>query len=642
VRELGGLHVIGSERHEARRIDNQLRGRAARQGDPGSSLFYLSLDDELMRLFGGGQVEGLLKRLNIDESMPIESNMVGRLVEQSQTRVEGSNFDVRKHLLEYDDVLNSQRKRIYSQRDRVFTKDDLTEDVEEMLVAELNTRVPAALSDEEGPWKLLGYLDEIQPPLNYESIVYPTYTLRLLINDLAGRLPDAQSSTGQVMNALLSLAESSLEAEQEHLLRATHDMLTRLQETYEQQREERFEALDTFIEGRQVDDETAEPAKPQDVATELAALVRVPLRLSNDQLRRLTEGDEDAAGTVREQVDNFLLSLTIARAVSAVKRRLEEANLKPADFQGKAWETVADSLLDTVENVFGERKKGLLGENGQITRDLQPLLERLQGVKLGERELIYLLINMAQGTRVGFNSKTHQRENQRYSRLQFVYLAAKLLENRDPEDVREEVLEHLQGAEVALSKALGASEWNRLNSAGVTLGMLEEKVRARLVDRLGEEHFEELAHQPLLEFADEDRQAVAEVFGKRLQNEIYRQLLLNVVSQSWVEYLTKVDALRVSIGLEAFAQRDPLVQYKSQASEMFRQLLNDMRSGVVTRMFLTQPTRRTLASTGAPAFAERDSGNGGAPDAEPEPAQPRTVSMQSGGGDGKKKKRKRH
>ena len=129
VRELGGLHVIGSERHEARRIDNQLRGRSSRQGDPGSSRFFLSLEDELMRLFGGLQVEGLMKRLNVEENIPIESGIVGRLVEQSQERVEGSNFDVRKHLLEYDDVLNMQRQRIYDQRNMVFTKEDLTEDV---------------------------------------------------------------------------------------------------------------------------------------------------------------------------------------------------------------------------------------------------------------------------------------------------------------------------------------------------------------------------------------------------------------------------------------------------------------------------------------------------------------------------------
>jgi preprotein translocase subunit SecA len=111
----GGLHIVGTERHESRRIDNQLRGRSARQGDPGSSRFYLSLEDDLMRLFGGQQVEAMWSRLMYDESQPIEMNILGRLVEQSQERVEGTNFDVRKHLLEYDDVLNSQRKRIYDQ-----------------------------------------------------------------------------------------------------------------------------------------------------------------------------------------------------------------------------------------------------------------------------------------------------------------------------------------------------------------------------------------------------------------------------------------------------------------------------------------------------------------------------------------------
>ena len=165
VKALGGLHVIGSERHESRRIDNQLRGRSSRQGDPGSSRFYLSLDDELMVRFGGQQMEGLLSRLNIDEALPIENNLVSRVVESSQTRVEGANFDVRKHLLEYDDVLNMQREKIYGQRDRIFIKNDLSEDVTEMLDTEVLRRVPEALADEGGPWKLLSWLEQIQPPL---------------------------------------------------------------------------------------------------------------------------------------------------------------------------------------------------------------------------------------------------------------------------------------------------------------------------------------------------------------------------------------------------------------------------------------------------------------------------------------------
>ena len=184
VRALGGLHVIGSERHEARRIDNQLRGRAARQGDPGSSRFYLSLDDDLMRLFGGGQVENLMQRLSIDEAIPIESGIIGRMVEQSQTRVEGSNFDIRKHLLEYDDVLNSQRMNIYSQRDQVFSKENLEEDILDMLQKEIQRRVPAALEESDGAWKLLAFLEEIQPPIDYPDVFYPSYTLRLLLEDL--------------------------------------------------------------------------------------------------------------------------------------------------------------------------------------------------------------------------------------------------------------------------------------------------------------------------------------------------------------------------------------------------------------------------------------------------------------------------
>ncbi len=135
VRARGGLHVIGSERHEARRIDNQLRGRAARQGDPGSSRFYLSLEDDLMRMFGGDQVKGVMERFKIDDDYPMQHRMVTNMIEQSQHRVEGANFDVRKHLLEYDDVLNAQRQRIYDQRNRVFAKEDLVEDVNELLQA---------------------------------------------------------------------------------------------------------------------------------------------------------------------------------------------------------------------------------------------------------------------------------------------------------------------------------------------------------------------------------------------------------------------------------------------------------------------------------------------------------------------------
>jgi preprotein translocase subunit SecA len=116
VRDAGGLHVIGTERHESRRIDNQLRGRAGRQGDPGSSQFFLSMEDELVRIFGGDRIKSMMERLKIPDDMPIQAKVLTRAISQAQTKVEGHHFDSRKHLLDYDDVLNKQRLAIYKKR----------------------------------------------------------------------------------------------------------------------------------------------------------------------------------------------------------------------------------------------------------------------------------------------------------------------------------------------------------------------------------------------------------------------------------------------------------------------------------------------------------------------------------------------
>lgn len=155
VVSLGGLHIIGTERHESRRIDNQLRGRAGRQGDPGSSRFYLSLEDELLRLFGGERLQSLMHFLKIEDDTPIENKMVSKAIENAQKRVEAHNFDIRKHLLKYDDVMNSQRKEIYSFRKEVLESDSLKDKVFELLEIEIDEMVDFYLAQEsEGVEKL--------------------------------------------------------------------------------------------------------------------------------------------------------------------------------------------------------------------------------------------------------------------------------------------------------------------------------------------------------------------------------------------------------------------------------------------------------------------------------------------------------
>ena len=133
VADLGGLHILGTERHESRRIDNQLRGRSGRQGDKGSSRFYLSLEDDLLRIFGAERISGIMDKIGIEEDQPIEHKYISRAIENAQKRVEGQNFDIRKHLLDYDDVMNRQRKVIYEQRRKVLRGDNLWADIEEMV-----------------------------------------------------------------------------------------------------------------------------------------------------------------------------------------------------------------------------------------------------------------------------------------------------------------------------------------------------------------------------------------------------------------------------------------------------------------------------------------------------------------------------
>ena len=133
VVDLGGLHILGTERHESRRIDNQLRGRSGRQGDPGSSRFYLALEDDLLRIFGGERITGIMERLGMEEGEPIEHNLISRAIENAQAKVEGHNFDIRKHLLEYDDVMNQQREVIYKQRREALDGKNLNEYIEEII-----------------------------------------------------------------------------------------------------------------------------------------------------------------------------------------------------------------------------------------------------------------------------------------------------------------------------------------------------------------------------------------------------------------------------------------------------------------------------------------------------------------------------
>jgi len=177
VVELSGLHIIGTERHEARRIDNQLRGRSGRQGDPGDSRFYVSLEDEVVKRFGGERIKGIMERFKFDEDVPIENAMVTRAIEESQKKIEGYNFDIRKHLVEYDDVVNKHREIIYGERRKILSGSDIKANITSMVAKEIQgicalylDKGTAAEIDAAAFLKEIGTILPLPPELNAVAV----------------------------------------------------------------------------------------------------------------------------------------------------------------------------------------------------------------------------------------------------------------------------------------------------------------------------------------------------------------------------------------------------------------------------------------------------------------------------------------
>ncbi len=161
VKELGGLFIIGTERHEARRIDNQLRGRAGRQGDPGASQFYVSLEDELMRRFGGERMQGMMTKLGLPDDEPIQNGLISKTIESAQSKIEGYNFDVRKHVLEYDDVMNKQREVVYRKRKAVLQANDFRDETLKLLSEEFDHQIAFHCAGEDSLWQVEDIVGEV-------------------------------------------------------------------------------------------------------------------------------------------------------------------------------------------------------------------------------------------------------------------------------------------------------------------------------------------------------------------------------------------------------------------------------------------------------------------------------------------------
>jgi hypothetical protein len=248
-----------------------------------------------------------------------------------------------------------------------------------------------------------------------------------------------------------------------------------------------------------------------------------------------------------------------------------------------------------------------------LNGEIDALKERSQ-----ENRLARMLMLMPVGTQTSFDRKTHRRVQTRTLRFSYTYYASRLLDNTEYDEVAAAVLEHLENANSAMQRAWGRMEWKRLSS--MRMGELDEIIQTGLRKALTGESYELYKEQPMESLPGQVRETIVCELGRQSLTEIYRQLMLGVITELWVEYLTQMEALRVSIGLEAYGQRDPLVQYKSKASGLFQELLSNMRLGVITRMFTYRPRdlsglqlvvrRREEVNGDEPEMLEAETGEG--------------------------------
>ncbi len=719
VIEVGGLHVIGSERHEARRIDNQLRGRAARQGDPGSSRFYLSMEDDLMRLFGGQQMDVMMQRLGMDEQLPLEVGMVGRIIEGAQTRVEGANFDSRKHILEYDDVLNSQRQTIYKQRDRIFLKEDLSEDILELLENEINFRFSENTTHEDLPTLLYWLSYIIQPSFGAVNGIYPSYIDKILLDELQS---EPRHSQVALVEAALDLADRAASAYQKKVVEQVEGDIYRFQDRIDPVYQERVEGMNAFFEQLNYADETETPTDQQILNTvkELTSLeikfeaIRDGLQSDDDEeeeqeqappqnkrskyarkksrkgrsvsLRNSTlimENLDEAQELLEDELYQAINLQLVERLIGAINRRLpEDLEMDAAELNALDWDELIEAVEERVNEMFDKRRERFSREKGggmierldnlfrydrfvedtvhdlkgyfstiapaEISLDRQQLadgawksignqiniyidrksisaqpqahlleeVQKLIGSALADldpsnwqlspegwgqvkaaihghletyyrqwlaTQLVAALRLVNQERKMVFTkaSKTVQSSTSWFSFHQY---AAETLDNEPIDEIRQEVLDHLIGAHKARIQYYGLKVWQRL-SPDWLVSDLPENARNAFANKLPEGRFESYQDARINQVQLRDWRALIDALGGYELSEFYREIFLRTISSLWIEYITEMEALRVKIGLEAYAQRDPLVAYKTQASEMFQTLFVQMQRDVVTRMF---------------------------------------------------------
>ncbi|MDG3003821.1 preprotein translocase subunit SecA [Paludisphaera mucosa] len=541
VAGLGGLHIIGTERHESRRIDNQLRGRSGRQGDPGSSRFFLALDDDLMRKFAGEWVSAVLTRLGMQEGEAIESRMVSRRIEGAQKKVEERNFDIRKNLLEYDEVMDEQRKRVYSFRQGLLEGASPKERMLDMIDDQIQAAVDRFLADDYGQASFAEWVSQ-----------------RLGVEMTARDFRNVEfQDAGDIVH---------------------HRGERQLYEAIREAMEENIPA-------------DAEPSDWTWGALVNWANNRYSLDLKEKELRKFERRNGDEVELDRPALEEFIHG--------RAKASIEKLDLSPAqEFLAGDWGR--RTLAGWAHHKFGIAAdpaawKGL--DRAQIARRLREQARELYVAKEAE-----LPVRIAATRFLGDRSQAHS-QTPRYDREGLAAWASERFHSVvDPAELQTMLRPEMEAflIDIARKKYDGARLADELNArldAVLPRATGRDKpapapdkaALAGLVEWAKKGLGHETSAEELAAMTPEEiRGALASALDAKVRpemREMEKVLLLQILDASWMEHLRAMDHLRSSIGLQGYAQIDPKVEFKREGMRIFGEMWNGIGDRVTDLIF---------------------------------------------------------
>jgi len=527
IAALGGLHIIGSERHESRRIDNQLRGRAGRQGDPGSSRFYLSLQDELMRLFGGEWVAGVLSRLGMKEGEAIESRMVSKRIQAAQKKVEEYHFDQRKNLLEYDEVMDTQRKRVYGKRNQILLDRNCKAEIIAMIVAQISGAVDRFLSGSYGADAFTEFVS------NRLGVDFEEGEFRNLSFDEADSL-----ARDKAIRNVPSIVQ---------------------------------EGMDENL----AEDDDPKDWKWQEMARMISA--RYNLKLNDRQLKQVG----------REKLPEYLLE-EASKSINEIDLTDGKKYLDP-DYGFNSlidWVRQKFQVLLPIEELRTRSETQIKEQIGTKVRELYREREITFPVELA---VAAHMAERVAGNAAG--QQKYDREGLlRWAKGRYGELADSLPEQDFRTEARSRLREMLLELSRKAYPTIDQTTIDAKVDESLSGSSAAEAEDAReLCDWMKETFQIDLEQQKIVGLvADDVRQTLWNAFDRKFRpemNSMERNLLLDNLDSSWKKHLLTMDHLRSVVGLRSFAQEDPKTVYKKEGMKEFDVMWENLQDRVTDAVF---------------------------------------------------------